>query len=82
MRLVCLPIQPRPALRANAFSSTGAAIDEHSMRQRRAVRLNLLGQLGEPTAQHLVIVAAQRVARDITELRVLQDLVRVLRVRR
>jgi len=24
IRLVCLPIQPRPALRASAFSSTGA----------------------------------------------------------
>ena len=64
-RFVCLPIQPKPASRASGFSSTGALSTKTRWPHRPDARLDARGEPLEPAAQDLVIVAAERVARDV-----------------
>ncbi len=59
-----------------------AAVDEHAMRAGNAVLADFLSESRETSAQDLVIVAAERVARDVRALGVAQDLVSVARLRR
>ena len=76
IRLVCLPIQPKPALRASAFSSTGALSTKGPITEVANARLDPLGQLLQPATQHLVIIAAEGIAGDKAEFGIVDHLTR------
>src|SRR5262245_36026988 len=56
------------------FLQNRAAVDEYAMRLRNAVSANLFGELREPAAQNLVVVAAERIARHVRALGIGEDL--------
>ena len=59
------------------FLQDRAAVDEHTVRARGAVRADFLGELREPSAQHFVIVAAERVAGHVRTLGIAEHFVRI-----
>ena len=65
MRFVCLPIQPRPGIAGERLLHHRRRIHERAMAERAELRLEPRRELREPAAQHLVIVAAERVTRDV-----------------
>ena len=61
---VCLPRQPMPALGRERDLEHRRAVGEHAVAERRRSPRDAIGEPLQPRAQHLVIVAAERVARD------------------
>ncbi len=71
-RLVCLPIQPRPASRASAFSSTGALSVKARYPADPAAARQPPGEPRQPRAHDPVIVASERIARHVGARRVVE----------
>ena len=71
-RLVCLPIHPRPALRGERFLHDRGAVGEGAVAEGADLGLDMVGEALKTASDHPVIVAAERVAGDIGELRTAQ----------
>ena len=77
-----LAYPPEAGVARQRLLEHGPGVDEHAITHRPDALDDVVGQPLQGVAQHLVIVAAQRITRDVAQLRVGQRVGGVVRVRR
>ena len=73
---------PEPGVARQRLLEHRPRVDEHAVTHRPDALDDVVGQALQGVAQHLVIVAAQRVSRDVAQLRIGQRLGGIARIRR
>ena len=80
IRVLAYP--PEPGIARQRLLEHGTRVDEHAIAHGPDALDDIVGESLQGIAQHLVIVAAQRIPRHVAQVRVGQRFVGVARVRR